>query len=654
MALPPHLADLEGRLASRVEEALTGFRRAFEARLRGATERLLAEATDVPPPAVDGLFAEVERAALDEAPRRAGAEAAVASLVEAARAFDRAKSQGEVLEALIGAGRSTAERLALFLVRDERLVAFESAGCNGALERGRELAFEGPLRARIDAAGGCLALAAEDAADLALRLDLAAGGEAVVVPLVLRDRIAALLWADRRGGSPDLASLRILATLAAQRLELQALTERAYTPTLYDGAATPGAPLPLWSAEPTEAPAPAAEAVGEEPALEEAPAFEVVAAATEAPAAAEAPATWSALEAPGEAGREPIVAVAEAWTGSTVEIESAGEEVAELFEAAPEATEPSAREEAPAFSWEEEEAAAEAAVAAEPAPAEASAPFAFEEEAEPVEAAPAAPEPEPPGAVLESEAEPEDEPAAPAWIEPAGDVLRTVRLPILNFPLAGAQRTPEETTAPVRVAEVSPAAAGEGASTHEFPAPEPAAPSAPIAASAEVSDVEATVLSRRSPFASAGAPVESVPPRMTVPVAPVAPTPPPPPPVEDPMERTASRMRSTEVAPPPDLQGPGRAFLSGRAQRLAADQPTHEEAKRLARLLISEIKLYNEEQVLEGRRNRDLYHRLKEDIDRSRQIYEERVDPAVRQGSDYFQQELVRSLAGGDARALGI
>jgi hypothetical protein len=70
--------------------------------------------------------------------------------------------------------------------------------------------------------------------------------------------------------------------------------------------------------------------------------------------------------------------------------------------------------------------------------------------------------------------------------------------------------------------------------------------------------------------------------------------------------------------------------------------------------LISEIKLYNEEQVLEGRRNRDLYHRLKEDIDRSRQIYEERIDPGVRSGSDYFHQELVRSLAGGDPRALGI
>jgi hypothetical protein len=84
------------------------------------------------------------------------------------------------------------------------------------------------------------------------------------------------------------------------------------------------------------------------------------------------------------------------------------------------------------------------------------------------------------------------------------------------------------------------------------------------------------------------------------------------------------------------------------------DETLHEEARRLARLLVSEIKLYNEEQVEEGRKKKDLYERLKEDIDRSRQIYEERVDPRVIQTSDYFYQELVRILAAGDARALGI
>ena len=135
----------------------------------------------------------------------------------------------------------------------------------------------------------------------------------------------------------------------------------------------------------------------------------------------------------------------------------------------------------------------------------------------------------------------------------------------------------------------------------------------------------------------------------------------PPPPAaeevgEDTADRTAARAgRSTEVAPPPDVRGPGLAFGAARPGAPAGgDNALHDEARRLARLLVSEIKLYNEEQVLEGRRNRDLYARLKEDIDRSRQIYEERVHDSVRAEVDYFHQELVRSLGGGDARALGM
>lgn len=80
----------------------------------------------------------------------------------------------------------------------------------------------------------------------------------------------------------------------------------------------------------------------------------------------------------------------------------------------------------------------------------------------------------------------------------------------------------------------------------------------------------------------------------------------------------------------------------------------HEEARRLARLLVSEIKLYNEEVIEEGRRAGNIYSRLKEDIDRSRQMYEERIDPRLQGKDDYFHQELVQRLAGGDPKLLGI
>ncbi len=79
----------------------------------------------------------------------------------------------------------------------------------------------------------------------------------------------------------------------------------------------------------------------------------------------------------------------------------------------------------------------------------------------------------------------------------------------------------------------------------------------------------------------------------------------------------------------------------------------HNEARRFARLLVSEIKLYNQQKVEEGRRAGDLYDRLKEAIDRSREMYDKRVKPSVAAKFDYFHYELVHSLAEGDASKLG-
>lgn len=79
----------------------------------------------------------------------------------------------------------------------------------------------------------------------------------------------------------------------------------------------------------------------------------------------------------------------------------------------------------------------------------------------------------------------------------------------------------------------------------------------------------------------------------------------------------------------------------------------HSDARRFARLLVSEIKLYNEQKVIEGRSNYDLYDRLREYIDRSREMYDKRVKQEVASKYDYFHHELVNTLAEGDAAKLG-
>ena len=83
------------------------------------------------------------------------------------------------------------------------------------------------------------------------------------------------------------------------------------------------------------------------------------------------------------------------------------------------------------------------------------------------------------------------------------------------------------------------------------------------------------------------------------------------------------------------------------------DQKGHRDAKRFAKLLVSEIDLYNKTKVQDGRKNSDLYKRLKSDIDRSRQTYEKRFGKSVSKQYDYFHDEIVRILASNDSAALG-
>ncbi len=85
----------------------------------------------------------------------------------------------------------------------------------------------------------------------------------------------------------------------------------------------------------------------------------------------------------------------------------------------------------------------------------------------------------------------------------------------------------------------------------------------------------------------------------------------------------------------------------------SAEPQDSESARRYARLLVSEIKLYHEAAVDEGRRAGDLRSRLADQIARARELYEQRVPSAVPSRADLFEQELVRTLADGDAALLG-
>ncbi|MEE8160948.1 MAG: hypothetical protein V3T61_04865 [Acidobacteriota bacterium] len=118
-------------------------------------------------------------------------------------------------------------------------------------------------------------------------------------------------------------------------------------------------------------------------------------------------------------------------------------------------------------------------------------------------------------------------------------------------------------------------------------------------------------------------------------------------------------------APPPD-SAPGLAASpqepdTGLAESLTseagervpseAEEAQQAEARRLSRLLVSEIKLQQGEEISLGREKKDLYSRLKEEIDSRRRRYQEGIHSDVRR--DYYHEEIVRILAADDDTLLG-
>ncbi len=107
-----------------------------------------------------------------------------------------------------------------------------------------------------------------------------------------------------------------------------------------------------------------------------------------------------------------------------------------------------------------------------------------------------------------------------------------------------------------------------------------------------------------------------------------------------------------EAAAPVAASASAAAAVSVPAASSEEDE-LHKKARRFAKLLVEEIKLYNQPKVEEGKQHRDLYDRLKVDIEKSRATYDKRYAESAVASADYFTQELIRILADSDATLMG-
>jgi len=111
---------------------------------------------------------------------------------------------------------------------------------------------------------------------------------------------------------------------------------------------------------------------------------------------------------------------------------------------------------------------------------------------------------------------------------------------------------------------------------------------------------------------------------------------------------------ATEETPQPQPAAMAATAASSAPAAAASDEDElHKKARRFAKLLVEEIKLYNQPRVEEGRQHKDLYDRLKVDIEKSRSTYDKRYAESPVASANYFTQELIRILADNDVSLMG-
>ena len=122
----------------------------------------------------------------------------------------------------------------------------------------------------------------------------------------------------------------------------------------------------------------------------------------------------------------------------------------------------------------------------------------------------------------------------------------------------------------------------------------------------------------------------------------------------EPKSAPAEPARAAVVTPPPVK--PAKPADSGVREPPpldAEDQARHEKAKRIARVIVNDIRNYNPDNLAEGIRIGSIMKTLGKEIERGRLLYIKRVPADIAKETNYYRDALVKILADGQPELLG-
>ncbi len=216
MSFSDRVEELNQEIGASVERAVSDLRRRLAERLRASNEQMrasneqmLREVEELAPSLPASFLADVHVAPFADEASASARQTAFSELRDGLVAIDRSRSQTEVLTALLGATGSFASRSAILLLRGGDVRGWGAHGFNDEADV-RAVAFAVPAAGdaggaggwgRLAAGEGAVRLVASECAELCSQLESPLAHDGVAVPIVLRDQLAAVLYADSTDGS---------------------------------------------------------------------------------------------------------------------------------------------------------------------------------------------------------------------------------------------------------------------------------------------------------------------------------------------------------------------------------------------------------------------------------------------------------------------
>ena len=118
--------------------------------------------------------------------------------------------------------------------------------------------------------------------------------------------------------------------------------------------------------------------------------------------------------------------------------------------------------------------------------------------------------------------------------------------------------------------------------------------------------------------------------------------------------RGPEETAETAVAASPPVEAAPAAPAVVEVESLPEElKELHKKAKRFAKVTVQDLAMYKKNEIAKGLENRDLYKRLKDEIDRSKVTYDKRFEKIAEHNIDYLYDEIVRVLTKDDPGALG-